>query len=109
MRLSICRTIAVLCALSIGILTVTPFVLTTEADSYWAEIDFYIEIESCDLGFTHREILKETDPRIARIHEPETHDPSEHSMVYNYYYSRSTVKCDGRDHGGRGGLRYTWG
>lgn len=109
MRLSLCQVIVVLCALSIGILTVTPFVSTTEADDYWAEIDFNIKIQTCNRGYSHGQVITDTNPTLFRFHEPQTHDPSAHSIVYNYYYSKGTVTCDGRDHDGGNGISYTWG
>ena len=101
--------IAVLCALSIGMMTVTPFVSITDASDYWAEIDFSIKIQTCNRGYSHGQVITETNPRVFRFHEPQTHAPSEHSIVYNYYYSHGTVTCDGRDHGGGDRLSYTWG
>ena len=107
MRVSFYRMIGVFCAISIGIITVTPFVSTTDASDYWAEIDFYVEIRTCNHGFSHGEVIKDTNPRIFRFHEPQTHNPSAHSITYNYYYSSATINCDGRDHGDM--FAYTWG
>ena len=110
MKMSLGQTIVVVCVLSIGILTVTPFVSTTYASDYFSEVDFQIEIQTFNRGYSHGQVIKDTWPRHFIFHEPRDHDPSAHSIVYNYYYSKGTVTCDGRDHDDGGNrLGYTWG
>ena len=109
MKLSLCQIAAVLCTLTIGILTVTPFVSTIEADDYWSEVDIYYDVKTCDRGYSHGKVITDTYPRGFTFHEPETHEPSEHSYIYNHYYYNVTVKCDGRQHNTGNDLGYTWG
>ena len=91
MKLSLCQIIALFCTISIGILTVTPFVSTTAADDYWKEINIFYDVMTCDRGYSHGKTITGTDPVLYAFHTPQTHDPSEHSYTYRHYLQMVTV------------------